>query len=302
MSAATPPAVLLVALAGAFALALLERAVAGGGFAGRAILRDVGATLRQPLTAPESRDRWLFHLAPGLLLLAGLCALATVPWAPGFRGIDLEAGAILYSACLAYVTPAVFMAGWGGGRSEGVIGGFRFIALMLAFEMPVVMAVTAVGAPAESLRPAAIVEAQHAVPFALSQPLAFALFVPAIMAVCFVAPFDLPQADSELGGGTFQAYTGLDAGLIALAQRVLLLGAAGMTAALFLGGWQGPLLAPALWMALKTGAVATLMLAAGRRLPRAEIDRVLPFAWKAAIPAAILAIAWSGLTTLLFYR
>lgn len=302
MSAATPAAVLLLALAGAFTLALLERVVAGEGLAVRAVGRDIGATLRQPLAVPEVKDAWLYHLAPPLLLLAAVLALAAVPWAPGFRGVDLEAGVILYSACLAYVTPAVFMAGWGSGRPEGVLGGFRFIALMLAFEMPIVMAVTAVGAPAESLRPAAIVEVQHAVPLALTQPLAFALFVPAVMAVCFVAPFDLPQADSELGGGTFQAYTGLHAALVALAQRVLLLGAAGMTVALFLGGWQGPILPPALWMAAKTVLVAALMLAAGRRLPRARIDRLLPFAWTLAIPVAILAIAWSGLTTLLFYR
>lgn len=302
MSIATLPALLVLAMAGAFAVALLERAMAGQGLAVGAVSRDIGATLRQPLAVPQTRDGWLFHLAPALLLLSAVLALAVVPWAPGFRGIDLETGAIAYNAFLAYITPAVFMAGWGGGRPEGTVGAFRFVGLMLAFEMPLVMAVVSAAAPAGSLRPSDIVEVQQVVPLALSQPLAFALFVPAIMALCFIRPFDLPQAGSELGGGTFQVYTGLDAGIIALAQRVLLLGAAGMTTALFLGGWQGPLLPPAIWMILKTGLVAALMLYAGRRLPRVEIDRVLPFAWKIAIPLAILAIAWSGLTTLIFYR
>src|SRR5919106_2196013 len=152
------------------------------------------------------------------------------------------------------------------------------------------------------LRPADIVEVQHAVPMALVQPLSLAIWLPAVMAVCFMPPFDLPQAEGELGGGAFSEYRGLDAALIALAQRVLVLGVSGMTAALFLSGWHGPLLPPALWMTLKTAAVAALLLWAGRRVPRLEVDRVASLAWKFANPLAILAIVIAGLITLLFYR
>ena len=302
MSAASPFAILLVALGGAFVLASVEQVVAGRRPSPRAIVRGAAWTLRQPLAVPQVGDRWLYHGAPVLLLLGAVLALAMVPWAPGFRGLDFETGAILYSAALAYVTPAIFMAGWGGGRPLAVVGGFRFIALMLAYEMPIVMAVTAAAAPAASLSPDAIVDVQASVPMAVAQPLAFALFVPAVMAVAFIPPFDLPQASGELGGGAFSSYTGVHAGLIALGQRILLLGAAGMTAALFLGGWHGPLLPDAVWMALKTLAVAAAMLWVGRRLPRAELPWLLSFAWKCAVPLAIVAIAWGGLVTLLFYR
>lgn len=302
MSNASPFAILLVALSGAFALACLEQAVAGRLPSPAAMARGALGTLREPLAVPQIKDAWLYHGAPVLLLLGAVLALAMVPWAPGFRGLDFGTGAILYSAALAYVTPAIFMAGWGGGRPLAVVGGFRFIALMLAYEMPVVMAVTAAGAPAASLRPAEIVDIQHAVPMALAQPLAFALFVPAVMAICFIRPFDLPQAPGELGGGAFSSYTGVHAGIVSLAQRVLVLGAAGMTAALFLGGWHGPLLPDAVWMALKTAAVAAAMLWAGRRLPRAELPWLVSATWKYAIPAAILAIVWAGLITVVFYR
>jgi NADH-quinone oxidoreductase subunit H len=297
----TPLAVIAVALGGAGVVALLEQLIAGVRPAPVALVQSATATLREPLSRPDVRDTWLFHMAPGLLLLAAVGALAFVPWAPGFRGVDLSTGAIAFAAALAYVTPAIFMAGWGAGRPLSVVGGFRWLALMLAYAMPLAMVITAVAAPAESLRVTDIVEAQDALPMALVQPLALALWLPAVMAVCFLAPFDFPQAPSELGGGAFSEYRGLDAALIALAQRVLLVAVSGMTAALFLSGWHGPLLPPAVWMAVKTLAVAALLLWAGRHVPRLEIDRVLSWAWKAANPLAILAIVWAGLLTLLFY-
>jgi len=302
MSDLTPLALLALALGGAFVLAWLERVIAGAGAGPGVVVRDGLATLRQPLSRPGTYDGWLFHLAPGLLLLAAVAALATVPWAPGFRGIDLESGGILFAAALAYVTPAVFMAGWGAGAPLAVVGGFRFLALMLGYAMPIAMVITAVAAPAESLRPADIVEIQHAVPMALVQPYSLALWLPAVMAAALLPPFDVADAPGELGGGVFSRYTGLDAALVALARRVLLLAVAGMTAALFLAGWHGPLLPDAVWMALKTLAVAALLLWAGRRFARVEIDRVVSLAWKVAIPGAIGAIVLAGLTTLLFYR
>ena len=302
MSDLTPLAILGLALGGAAALGILEQLVAGLRPAPLALARAAGDRLRQPLARPDIRDAWLYHMAPGLLLLAAIGALAFVPWAPGFRGIDLSTGAIAFAAALAYVTPAIFMAGWGAGRPLAVVGGFRWLALMLAYAMPLAMVTTAVAAPAGSLRPADIVEVQHAVPMALVQPLALALWLPAVLAVCFLPPFDLPQADGELQGGAFSEYRGLDAALVGLAQRVLLLAVSGMTAALFLSGWQGPLLPAALWMALKTTAVAALLLWVGRRVPRLEIDRVTSLAWKVANPLAIVAIVIAGLITLLFYR
>lgn len=287
---------------GTLALVMLEELVAGQRPAPGLALRRAGVLLRRPIDRPWAIDAWLYHLAPPLLLSSAVLALAMVPWAPGFRGLDFNTGAILFSAALAYVTPAILMAGWSAGRPLSVAAGFRFLAMMLAYEMPIVMAVTAAAAPAASLRPTYIVEVQAAVPMAVSQPLAFALFVPAVMAVAYIRPFDLPQADSELGGGAFAHYSGAHAAILGLAHKVLLLAAAGMTAALFLAGWHGPWLPEWAWMPVKTAAVAALMLWAGRRLPRFEIEGLLSFAWKLAIPAAIGAIAWAGLVTLLFYR
>ncbi|MEV4419363.1 complex I subunit 1 family protein [Patulibacter sp. NPDC049589] len=302
MSDWTPLAILSVALVGAWGVALLQQAIATGQVRPWVLVRSGVDGLREPLSRPDQRDAVLFHTAPALLVLAAVLTLAFVPWAPGFRGIDLSTGAIAVPAALAYVTPAIFMAGWGAGRPLAVVAGFRWIALMLAYAMPIAMVVTAVAAPAGSLRLSVIVDAQHAVPTAIVQPLALALWLPAASAVCFLPPFDLPHAPSELGGGAFGEYTGLDAALIRLAQRILVVAMSAMTVVLFGAGWHGPVLPPAVWMTLKTAIVAALALWVGGRVPRVQIDRLLPFAWKVANPLALLAIAWAGLVTLVFYR
>jgi NADH-quinone oxidoreductase subunit H len=302
MSELTPLAILVIALGGSGLVALLEQMVAGVRPAPVALVRSAAATLSEPLRRPGVYDTWLFHMAPGLLLIAAVVALATVPWAPAFRGLDFQAGVILFGGALAYVTPAIFMAGWGTGTPLSVVGGFRWLAAMLAYAMPLAMVITAVAAPAGSLRPTDIVDVQHAMPMALVQPLAFALWLPTVVAVCFLPPFDFAQAESELNGGAFAGYRGLDAALVWLAQRVLLIAVSGMTATLFFSGWHGPVLPPAVWMPLKTVAVAGLLLWAGRRVPRLEIDRVLSLAWKVANPLAIVAIVIAGALTLAFYR
>ena len=301
MSDFAPLEIIAVAAAGSLAVGLLEQLVAGARISPVASLRRGVAVIRQPLSAPAMPDKVLYHGAPALLMLASLLALSVVPWAPGLRGIDFGVGALVFPAVLAYVAPAVVMAGWGAGRPQSVLGGFRFVAVLLSYEMPLVMAITAVATPAGSLRPAAIMSVNAPVPQGVVQPLALALFAPSLLAVTLLPPFDVAQAPGELGGGVFSQYTGLYAALVWVAQRTLLLAAAGMTAALFFGGWLGPVLPPALWMALKTLALASLALWAGRKLPRVELDRLLPFVWKVAVPAAIVAIGIAGLLTRFFY-
>lgn len=303
MSDWTPLAILAVALGGAWGFAILEQLFATGRARPLAPLRDGAAMVTEPFAAPQRPDAWLYHLAPPLLLGAAVLTLATVPWAPGFRGIDLEAGITVFAAGTALVTPAVFMAGWGGGAALGVLAGFRFVALMLGYAMLVAMTTTAVAAPAASLRPATIVDVQgHTVPTILAQPWSFALFVPAVVAIALLPPLDLAAGSDELAGGAFARYAGVHAAIVGLARRVMAVAVAGMTAALFLAGWHGPLLPPAAWMALKTVAVAALFVWGGRRLPRPPIDRLVALAWKAAIPAAIVAIVVAGLEALLLYR
>ncbi len=229
-----------------------------------------------------------------LLLCAALLALAMVPWAPGVRGIDLEIGALVFPAVLAYVTPAILMAGWGAGRPGSVVGGFRFLAVLIAYEMPLVMAITAVAAPAGSLRPVEIMSVNAPVPQALVQPLALMLFAPAALAVCFLPPFDLPTAPGELAGGVAAEYTGWRLAVFRLARALLVVTLAAAITVFFLGGWLGPVLPPWAWSAIKTLVVAAAMLLVGRYVPRLREEHLLAWCWKYGIPLALFNIFYVG--------
>ena len=260
-------------------------------FAGLALLGREGVVPRRP-------DRLLYEAAPPLLLVAVLLTIAVLPLAPGLVAADLATGALFVNAALAYVMVALLMAGWGPDGAYAMIGGWRFLGQLVAYSMLIVMPLTAVAMRAASLDVSAIVSSQAALPNALAQPLGFALFWLAALAVCFLPPFDLPIAD-ELAGGVMGEYTGARLATLRLARLALVLTLALATTVFFLGGWLGPVLPPVAWTLVKTFVVATLMLAGGRLVPRLRDEQVLAWGWKLGIPLALTNILWVGVILLL---
>ena len=135
-----------------------------------------------------------------------------------------------------------------------------------------------------------------------AQPLGCALFLIAAMAVCFLPPFDMPTAPGELAGGALGEYTGARWATVRLARLVLALTLAATATVFFLGGWLGPLLPAWVWTAVKTLAVAALMLAGGRFVPRLRMDDLLAWCWQLGIPLALANIFWVAITLLVVDR
>jgi len=191
------------------------------------------------------------------------------------------------------------MAGWGPNAAYAQIAGWRFLAQLVAYSMLVVMPITAVAMRAESLSTIAIITSQDRLWNILAQPLGFALFFLAAMAVAFLPPFDLPVASGELAEGVFGEYTGARLAVMRLGRLVLILSLAGAVTVFYLGGWLGPSVPAWSCTTLKVMGVALLMLGGGRYLPRLDPDDLLEWAWKLGVPLALVNILWVGVTLLL---
>jgi NADH-quinone oxidoreductase subunit H len=221
-----------------------------------------------------------------------------LPLAPGLVVANLATGALFVNAALAYVMVALLMAGWGPDAAYAMVAGWRFLGQLVAYSMLIVMPITAVAMRAESLLTTEIVESQAPLWNALYQPLGFALFSLAAMAVCFLPPFDLPTAPGELAGGVSAEYTGWRLAVFRAARAALVSTLALAVAVFYLGGWLGPALPPWAWTALKTLAVAAVMLLAGRYVPRLREAQLLAWGWKYGIPLALANIFWVGVVLL----
>jgi len=192
---------------------------------------------------------------------------------------------------------AVYGLALGGVASDnkyGLLGGVRGVAQMLSYELPLGLALVPVVMHARSLRLTAIVDAQASLPFALTEPVAFALFVIAALAETKRIPFDLPEAENELQAGFHTEYSGMRFALFFVGEYVnmILLGA--LTAIFFLGGWHGPLLPPILWLGLKVLAVPVFLIWTRASLPRLRYDQLMSLCWKALIPLALVNVLVTG--------
>lgn len=288
----------VLALVCLYAVAVLESWAWRGRFQLLAPVYSAMSLMGREAVVPRKSDRGFYEVAPALLLAAGVLAALVLPLAPGRVVIDLYTGALWVNAALVYVAVALVMAGWAPNGAYAMVGGWRFLGQLIAYSMLVVMPITAVAMRAQSLTTTAVVTSQADLWNVAAQPLGFTLFFLAAMALCFLPPFDLPDAPSELAGGVFSEYTGFRLATMRLARTVLVLTLSASVAVFFLGGWLGPGLPPWFWTALKTLAVAATMLFAGRYLPRIREAHMLEWGWKYGIPLALVNILWVGVTLL----
>jgi NADH-quinone oxidoreductase subunit H len=139
-----------------------------------------------------------------------------------------------------------------------------------------------------------IVQAQAERPFILVEPVAFVIFFLSSMAESKRIPFDLPEAENELGAGYHMEYSGMRFGLFFLGEYVHIQVLGALNAVFFLGCWHGPWLPPPVWLALKILLIALVMIWIRGTLPRLRYDQLMSFGWKVLIPAALLNVVFTG--------
>lgn len=307
--AASPwAAVLAVAVAlgaGTYLVAALDHAWARLVAGDRPVLRPalvlpVSRAARLALrgrTTTERPDRPAWALgAAGFGALAAV-ALTVVPLSSTAAIADVRDGIVLFGAAMALVMVAVFLHGWSPNSVLPLVGGYRFVAQALSYEMPLVLVLIATALPAESLAVGDIVESQRSVWNVLRQPLGLPLFLIAGAGLAFWGP--LATADgTDLAGGT-RAESAASALLgWQVARAAMLVAVAAMAAAAFLGGWWGPLLPGPVWVVLKTLAVLTVLVASAHVLARLRLEGFVVVAWSVLIPLALVDVFQGGILAL----
>ncbi|MDP8975253.1 MAG: NADH-quinone oxidoreductase subunit H [Actinomycetota bacterium] len=297
-------AVLLVGavlVAGAYVVCVFDATLAGV-LAGRGLrLRHA---LRQPVndaalllvtraSTTERPDAQAWALAPALLAAMAAAAVAMVPLARDVAVAHVADGIVLFGAAMAVVMVGVYLHGWSSNSPLPLVGGYRFIALALSYEMPLALVLIAAALPAESLSVGAIVESQHDLWNVVRQPLGLPLYLIAGMGLAFWGPLNAPDG-GDLAGGTSVEVSGPSRLAWQLARRFVLVAVAAMGAAVFLGGWQGPLLPGGAWMALKTVALLAALAWLGQRVARIRLERFVVVAWALLIPLALVDVFVSG--------
>ncbi|SHF42960.1 NADH dehydrogenase subunit H [Salegentibacter echinorum] len=248
---------------------------------------------------PRKRDKTFYETAPILFITVAVLAIGIFPWAESSVIANMATGALFFNAALAYIMVALVMAGWAPNAVYPMIGGWRFMGQLIAYSMPIVMAITATVMRAESMNMMAVVESQTGLWNIVYQPVGFLLFYAASLALTFLPPFDLPNAPGELEGGVFAEFTGTRLLIFRLGRIILIFSLSLGITHFFLGGWAGPFLPGYVWVFLKTILVACSFFVVGNLLPRFRHDHTLEWSWKLATPLALFNILWVGILLLL---
>ncbi len=238
---------------------------------------------------PLRIDPLAFWLAPLLVFIPSFAVFLVIPFGNGLIAGDLNIGILYILAISGLSVIGILSAGWGSNNKYSLIGGLRSAAQMVSYEVPMMLAILPVVMLTGSMRMGAIVDAQAGYGwFAFMQPVAFVIFLIAGNAEVNRAPFDLPEAESELVAGFNTEYSAMKFSIFFLAEYTNLFLTSAIAASLFLGGWEGPLLPPVVWFFLKTYFVITLLCWARWTFPRIRVDQLMQFSWKYLLPIALL--------------
>jgi NADH-quinone oxidoreductase subunit H len=236
---------------------------------------------------PRRADRLLFNAAPIVMLAPSLLALAVIPFGRGSYVADLNIAVLYVVAMGGIASLAVLMAGYSSGNKLALLGSMRAVAMLLSYEIPLVMALLGITLLAGSMSMVDIIEAQH-VPFLLVSPLGALIFLIAMSAELNRPPFDVTEAESELVGGYLTEYSGMKFGVFYLAEFCNVVLAGALFAILFLDGWEWAILPSHLWFLIKVFGFLFVASWVRATLPRMRIYQILTFAWKYLFPLSLV--------------
>ena len=283
---------------------------AGGKWGWAQPLADGAKFLQKEDLAPAKADRTVFGFAPYVVMMSTLAVFAVIPMGPDIVATKLDLGVYFILAISSLSVLGVLMAGWSSANKYSLIGGLRAAAQLIAYELPLVLAVVAVVVQAGTMSMNGIVEAQQAtlftiggvevaLPYILSgQIIGFTIFMIAAVAELSRIPFDMPIAESELTMGYLTEYSGIRFTMFFLGEYASLVALSAIATTLYLGGYAVPFLpesmenfaGPGIFL-IKVSFLVFLVIWIRWTWPRLREDQLQSMAWRWLIPLALFNIA-----------
>ncbi|RZP25811.1 MAG: NADH-quinone oxidoreductase subunit H [Candidatus Actinomarinales bacterium] len=259
---------------------------------------------------PTKADKSVFKWAPAYIFISVFGLFVIIPASPTLIVRDLELGVFYLMAISSFSTIGVLTAGWSSANKYSMMGGLRAAAQLIAYELPLILAVIGVVIQAETMSLVGIVEAQKewGVPFVIAgQGVAFVIFMVAATAEMMRVPFDMPIGESELVSGFLTEYSGIRFLLFYISEYINLFVMCAIASTLFLGGYHIPLL-PVEWVNFygplvligKTFALAAILILIRWSFPRFREDQLQNIAWKILIPLSLANILVTAVMKVVF--
>jgi NADH-quinone oxidoreductase subunit H len=260
---------------------------------------DVIKLLIKEDITPDGASKVVFNLAPILSLASVILIWAVIPFQRNLVGSDINVGVLYIVAVGSIGTLAIIMAGWSSNNKYALLGAFRTVAQMIAYEVPMVIALMVPVILAGSMGVSDIVAAQNSW-FILTAPVAALIFLITSIAEVGRAPFDLVEAESEIVAGFHIEYTGMKFGLFYAGELLHALTIGILFGVLFLGGWRGPgvdqiPLLGIFYLFFKGFVLYFVVAWIKYTFPRIRIDHMQSFNWKFLTPLALASVIVTAL-------
>lgn len=297
-------------------------------------LADGIKLVQKELIIPAAADKILFMMAPAIIFLAVYMGFAVMPWSVGLAPTQLNLGIYYIFAVLAIETLGILMAGWGSNNKYSILGAMRSAAQIISYEIPAGFAVISAVMIAQSMNMQVISTQQGILTTDTAKCLgfwdvthiggifswnvlraphlliAFVIYFIASLAESNRAPFDIPEAESELVAGFHTEFTGMRFAFVFFSEYSMMFLVSMISVILFLGAWNTPLpnigaahLADwttgtawgILWIVLKTLALVGVQIWIRWTLPRLRVDQLMNLCWKVLTPLAFACMLASGI-------
>jgi len=254
----------------------------------------------------EQANKWLYMAAPLIAFIPAFITFAVIPFGNKVtlfgREVELlisdfNIGILFILGATSLGVYGIVLAGWSSNSKYSLLGSLRSAAQMISYEISLGLSVIGVLLLTGSLSLVDIVKAQGSLGdwYIWKQPVGFLLYLVSAFAETNRAPFDLPEAETELVAGYFTEYSSMKFAMFTIAEYANMVTVSALATTLFLGGWQGPFLPPVVWFMIKVMFFIFLYIWVRATLPRFRYDQLMRFGWLVLLPVGLINVLVTAL-------